>query len=75
MNKYTAEERKAAKRFLDDVETQLNHSQDMHSLNMAYGKTPGMTEAAWQEAIDADGRHLSEQWQMLRDMRKQFGVK
>lgn len=75
MNKHTPEERKAMKVFLADVETQLNRSQSLHSLNMAYGKPHGVTESAWQNDIDAAGRHLEQQWQMIRDLRKEYNIK
>lgn len=69
MRKYNAEEREAAKKFLNETEMRLNTAQDAHWRNMSF-----VSSSAQQDAQAAEGKHLSEQWKMLHDMRKQFGV-
>ena len=73
MSKYTPEEVKAAKNFLDDVEQRLNRRQSLHHNRIDWHPAYGTLEA-WNAKTDAETQHLIEQWNMLRAMRKQFGV-
>jgi|SRR5688572_30793056 len=71
---YTAEERRSAKQFLDGVEVDINRSQDLHHNRIDWSPEYGTLEA-WNAAVDAEGERLAKSWQMLRDLRKKFGVK
>ena len=73
MSKHTPEERKAMKVFLDDVETRLNRRQSLHHNRVDWRPEYGTLEA-WNAAIDAESAHLIEQWQMLRDIRKEWNL-
>lgn len=74
MSEYTAEEVKEMKIFLDDVEQRLNHSQSLHHNSIDWHPAYGTLEE-WQAKRDADFQHLIEQWNMLRSLRKQYGIK
>lgn len=72
---YTAEERRSAKQFLDDVEQRLNQRQSLFHNRVDWRPEYGCTLEAWNAASDAEHVQLIKEWNMLRDLRKKFGVK
>lgn len=73
MSKHTPEERKAMKNFLADVEVRLNSRQTALHNRPDWRPEYGTLEA-WNAAVDAEREHLSNEWQMLRDIRKEYGI-
>jgi hypothetical protein len=72
---YSGKELKAIKEYVWNVEDMLNTSTRDHHLSMAYGKPSDTSETDWQNAIAAEGKRLGMQWQHLRELKKQYGVK
>lgn len=60
--------------FLAGVETELNRSQELFSLSMAFGKPHNMTEEVYREQMDAKADSLSAQWETLRSLKQQYGI-
>lgn len=73
MNEHTTEERKSMKNFLDDVEIRLNRRQSLHHNRVDWRPEYGTLEA-WNAATDAESEHLIKEWQMLRDIRKEWNL-
>jgi len=71
---YTAAEKQAMKDYLWRVEDGLNTASRDHFWSL--GTRPaGVSKEDWQASISARGASLDRQWQMLRDLKKQYGIK
>lgn len=74
MSEHTLEEHKAMKTFLNDVEQRLDRRQSLFHNRIDWRPEYG-TQEAWNAANDAEHAHLIEQWNMLRALRKEWGIK
>lgn len=74
MSKHTPEERKAMKVFLDEVEMRLNQRQDLFHNAIDWRPEYG-PQKVWDEARDAEHTHLIKEWELLRQIRKDWGIK
>ena len=70
----TKDELKAVESYLADVGQRLDRANDMHRLNVSYGKPHGMKESTWKMRIREDAEHLQEQWKMWRELKKKYGL-
>lgn len=72
--KLTKEELRSIENYLSDVGQRLGRANDMHRLNVAYGKPHGMSETTWKMRIREEADHLQAQWEMWRELKKRYGL-
>jgi|SwirhisoilCB1_FD_contig_31_1939878_length_562_multi_5_in_0_out_0_2 hypothetical protein len=72
---YTAAEKQAMKDYLWRVEDGLNTASRDHFWGLGTPRPAEISEEDWRANIAARSTSLTKQWQMLRDLKKQYGIK